>query len=211
MDRVRAMMHRAVLLNWAVMVILANPGQRSLRCSRLETRRPLTALRDLIPATTSQERAPIEDVMKAGGETSQGDQSGNARAGSQSVVAARRRLGDRKCLTKRRGAPYGTGTAHSATPTAVRGYLLDRASLSRLLDTLLSLQVIHPWISVLAGRRGSVPVGHGGVMCLGMFPVLDDSRCSQLCCIRHRLSTLDKRACQPRTGQVPVRERHVSR
>ncbi|RSL42991.1 hypothetical protein CEP53_011914 [Fusarium sp. AF-6] len=70
--------------------------------------RPLTALRDLIPATTSKERAPIEDVMKAGG---RGDQSGHAKAGSQSVVAARRRLGDRKCLTQtttRRTVPHRT-------------------------------------------------------------------------------------------------------
>ncbi|RTE69202.1 hypothetical protein BHE90_016418 [Fusarium euwallaceae] len=79
--------------------------------------RPLTALRDLIPATTSKERAPIEDVMKAGG---RGDQSGHAEAGSQSVVAARRRLGDRKCLTQTttrrtvlyRTAPHRNRTQH---------------------------------------------------------------------------------------------------
>ncbi|RMJ02296.1 hypothetical protein CDV36_015437 [Fusarium kuroshium] len=73
--------------------------------------RPLTALRDLIPATTSKERAPIEDVMKAGG---RGDQSGHAEAGSQSVVAARRRLGDRKCLTQ-------TTTTRRTVPTVPYG------------------------------------------------------------------------------------------
>lgn len=160
------MMHRSVRCGAARLGGHGHLGEPwATKPTMFETRDPpwpLTALRDLIPAITSQERAPIEeDVMKAGG---RGDQSGHARAGSQSVVAARRRLGDRKCLTKqRRGAPYGTGTAHSATPTAVRGYLLDRASLSRLLDTLLSLQVIHPWISVptrpgWTKRRGPIPV-----------------------------------------------------
>lgn len=124
----------AVLLDWMVMVILANP--RVTKPTMFETRDPPAAystLRDLIPATTSQERAPIENVMKTG---RRGDQPGHARAGSQSVVAARRRLGDRKCLTKQRRCTHCANHTHSTRPTVVRGYLLDRASLSRLLDTL---------------------------------------------------------------------------